>query len=88
MPNSAITINCLQTFQVTLHVATQIAFNLDFVVRDRVNDFVQLLRRKIFRAQVGIDIRLFENPPSCGKADSIDIGERRLDAFFCWNFDS
>jgi hypothetical protein len=86
--DAAIRIDRLQTFQVTLHVATQISFNLDFVIRDRVNDFVQLLRRKIFRAQVGIDIRLFQNPPSCGKADSIDVGERRFDAFFCWNFDS
>src|SRR5205809_5769277 len=88
MPNAAITIDCLQAFQVALYVTTQITFDLELVVRNRVNDFVQLLWRKIFRPQVGVDIRLFENPSSCGKANSIDIGERRFDAFFCWNFDS
>jgi hypothetical protein len=88
MPNSAITIDCLQTFQVTLYITTQIAFNLDLVVRDRVDDFVHLLRRKIFRTQVGIDVGLLENASGCAKADSVDIGERRLNAFVCRNFDS
>jgi hypothetical protein len=72
----------------TLHVAAQIAFNLDLVVRDCVNDFVQLLRRKIFRAQVWVDVGLLENAPGCAKADPVDIGKGRLDAFVRWNFDS
>jgi hypothetical protein len=88
MPNAAITIDCLQTFQVTLDFAAQIAFNLDLVVRDRVNDFVQLLRRKFFRPQVRIDVGLLKNAPRRGKADSVDVGKRRFDAFVCWNFDS
>jgi hypothetical protein len=88
MPDAAIRINRLQTFQVTLHIATQITFDLDLVVRDRVNDFVQLLRRKVFRSQIWIDIGLLENAPGCVKADSIDISKGRFDAFVCWNFDS
>ena len=51
--DASIRIDRLQTFQVTLHVATEIAFNLELVVRNGVNDFVQLLRGKIFRANVG-----------------------------------
>lgn len=53
MPDAAIRVDCLQTFQVTLDLATQIAFDLDLVVRDRVNDFVQLLRRKVFARKFG-----------------------------------
>ncbi len=88
MPNPAIAIDCLQTFQVTLHFTAQIAFDLDLVVRDRVDDVIQLLRRKILRAQVGIDIGLLENAPGRVKADSVDIGKRRFDSLIRWNFNS
>ena len=61
MPNPAITIDRLQTLEVALHFTAQIAFDRDLVGRDRVNDFVELLRGKIFRAQIRIDIGLIEN---------------------------
>ncbi len=73
MTDTAIRIYCLKPFQITLHVAAQIAFNLDLVVRDGVDDFVQLLRRKIFRANVGINIGLLENAPGCAETDPVDI---------------
>jgi hypothetical protein len=50
-----------------LHVTAQVAFNLELVVRYCVNDFVQLLRRKVFRANVRINVGLFENAPGCLK---------------------
>src|SRR2546430_5120420 len=40
VPNPAITIDRLQTFEVALHFTTQIAFNRDLVARDRMNNFV------------------------------------------------
>ena len=61
MANPAITIDRLQTLEIALHLAAQIAFNRDLVARDRMNDFVELLRGQIFRAQIRIDIRLIEN---------------------------
>ena len=88
MTNATITIDCLQTFQVTLHIATEIAFDLDLVVRNGVNDFVQLLRRKIFRADVRVDVGLLENASGSAKADSVDIGQGRFDALIGWNFNS
>src|SRR5262249_59910780 len=88
VPDAAIRIDRLQAFQVALHFATEIAFDLDLVVRDGVNDFVQLLRRKIFRANVRVDVRLLENSPGCAKADSVNVSERRFDALVCWNFNS
>jgi hypothetical protein len=71
-----------------LYVAAQIALDLELVVRDRVDDLIQLLRRKIFRPDVWVDIRLLENAPRSAKADSIDIRQRYLDAFVCGNFNS
>jgi len=74
MTDASIRIDRLQTFQIALHVAAQIALDLELVVRDRVNDLIQLLRRKIFRPEVWIDIRLLEDAPRSAKADSVDVG--------------
>jgi hypothetical protein len=88
VPDAAIRIDRLETLQIALHVAAQVALDLELVVRDRMNDFVQLLRSKILRAQVGIDVRLLENAFGRALADSVDVGQGRLDAFVRWNFNS
>ena len=88
MPNAAITIDRLQTLQIALHFAPQIAFDRQLVVRDRVNDFVELLRRQIFRAQIRIDVRLLEDPLRGARPDAVNIGQRRFDAFIGRNFNS
>ena len=80
MTDAAITIDRLEAFQVTLHVASQVAFNLNLVVRDGVNDFVQLLRRKVLRANVRVDVRLLENASGRAKANSVDLSKRRFDS--------
>lgn len=49
MPNATVAINRLQTLQIALDFATQIAFDLNLVIRDRMNDLVQLLRGEILR---------------------------------------
>ena len=61
MANATITVDRLEAFQIALHFAAKIAFDRDFVRRDRLNDFVDLLRRQILCAQVRIDIGLFED---------------------------
>ena len=88
MTDPPITIDRLEAFQVALHVATEIALNLDLVVRDGVNDFVQLLRCEIFRANVRVNVGLLENAPGCAKANPVDVSKRRFDALFRWNFNS
>ena len=88
MSDAAVTIDRLKAFQVALHFPTQIAFNLDLVVGDGVNDFVQLLRSKIFRPQIGVDIRLLEDALGRTQADPVNVGERRFDAFVRRNFNS
>jgi hypothetical protein len=71
-----------------LYVAAQIALDFELVVSDSVNDLIQLLRRKIFRPDVWVDVRLLENAPRSAKTDSVDIRQRHLDAFVCGNFNS
>ena len=68
--------------------AAQIAFDQHLVARDRLNDLVDLLRRQILRAQVWIDIGLFENAFRRARSDSVNVGQRRFDAFIRWNFNS
>jgi hypothetical protein len=53
-----------------------------------VNDFVDLLRGQIFRAQIWIDVRLFEDASGRGQPDSVNVSQRRFDAFIRWNFNS
>ena len=88
MADAAVGINRLEPFQIALYVATQIALDFELVVRYRVNDLVQLLRRKIFGADIWIDIRLLENAPRSAKTDSINVRQRDLDAFLRGNFNS
>jgi hypothetical protein len=38
--DTTVRIDCLQTLQIALHVAAQVAFDFDLIVRDRMNDFV------------------------------------------------
>jgi len=86
--DSAIRIDRLQTLQVALHFPAQIPLDFELVVCDRVNDFVQLLRSEILRAQIRIDVRLLEDALGRAQADPVNIGERRLDAFVRRNFNS
>lgn len=88
MPDPAITIDRLQPFQVALHVPAQIALDLDFIVRDGVDDLVDLLWTKILRAQVRIDVCLLEDALRHARADPVNVSERGFDAFVRWNFNS
>jgi len=88
MSDAAITIDCLQTLEIALHLPAQIAFNRDLVARDRVNDLVQLLRREVLRAEIRIDIRLIENALRDRRPNSVNISKRRLDAFLRRYFNS
>src|SRR5229473_1311734 len=82
MPNAAIAIDCLQTLQIPLHFTPKIAFDLQFISGDCLDDFVDLLRREIFRPQIRIDVRLIQNAFRRARPDSINVGKRCFDAFF------
>ena len=86
MPDAAITIDRLQTLQIALHFAAQIAFDRQLAVRDRLDDFVDLLRRKILGAQIGIDVGLLENPFGGARADPVDVSQTTLRSVYRLEF--
>ena len=88
MALTAITIDRLQALQISLNVAAEIALDLGLVVRDCVNDLIDLLRRQFVGAQIRIDVGLLQNLPSRAETDSVNVGQRRFDAFIRWNFNS
>lgn len=75
MPDAAVAIDRLEALKVTLHFPPQIAFDRNLVVRDGVDDLVDLLRAEVFRPQVGVDVGLFENAFRGRGADSVNVGE-------------
>jgi len=86
MTNPAVTINRLEALQIALNFTAQIAFDRELIVRNRVNDFVELLWRQIFRAQIRIDTGLLKDPLRSAQTDSVNVSQRRFDAFVRWNF--
>jgi len=86
VPDSAIAIDRLEALQITLQLAAKIAFNQHLV--DGLNDLVDLVRRQILRAQVRINIGLFQNALRRARSDAVDVGQRRFDALICWNLNS
>ena len=88
MPDAAIAIDRLQALQIALHFAAQIALDRDLVVRDRMNDLVDLLRASGLSPAVRIDVGLLEDAPGGARADAVDVGQRRFDAFVGGDFNS
>jgi hypothetical protein len=75
MANSTVTINCLQTLQIALDFTAQVALNQHFITGDRLNDLVDLLRRKVFGAQIGINVCLLKDLLRGARPDAVNVGE-------------
>jgi len=88
VPDSTITIYRLKALQIALQLATKIAFDQHLVAGNRLDNFVDLMRRQILRPQVRIDIGLFQNALRPARSDPVDVGQGRFDAFIGWNFNS
>ena len=58
MANASIASNRLQALKIALDIPTQIAFNQQSTSVDCMDDLAQLFRRKIFCANIGIDVGL------------------------------
>ena len=88
MPDAAIAIDRLEPLQVALQFPPEIPFDQHLVARDRLDNFVDLMRRQILRAQIRIDIRLLQHPLRRARSDSVDVSQRRFDAFIGRNLNS
>lgn len=88
MANTAIAIDRLQAFQVALKFTAKITFDEKAATTDNVNDGSELLRTEVFGADVRIDLSLFEYAFRGLRPDSVNVWERRFDAFFSGNVNS
>jgi len=88
MADAAVAIDRLEALQIALQLAAKIAFDDDAILADRADDRADLLGRKIFRANVRIDVGLLEDALGGLRADAVDVGQRRFDAFVAGNINS
>ena len=88
VPDSAITIDGLETLEVALQFAAKIAFDQHFVSSDGLDDVVDLVRGQVLRPQIWIDVGLFKDASGRARPNPVDIRERRFDAFFGRNLNS
>ena len=73
MSNATVAINRLQTLQVALQFPAQIAFDQMLVVRDGVNDVVQLLRSEVLRTQIRIVIGLLQHALERRRTTAVNV---------------
>lgn len=86
MANATVAVDGLETLEVALQFPAQVTFNHDIQGTDRVDDGIQLFRREVFGADVGIDVGDFQHTLGVAGTDTIDVGQGRFDAFVTGNF--
>ena len=88
MPDATVAVDRLQTFQIRLNFAPQIALDRKLARSDRMDDVVKLLRRQILRTDVRLDVRLFEDLLRGARADPVNVWQRCVDALVAGDFNS
>lgn len=88
MTNAPVAIDRLQTLEIRLQFAAQVALDRQFASRDCLDDLVELLAAQIFRAQIGINVGLVEDLFSGARANAVNVGKRRFDALVAGNFNA
>src|SRR5438046_10455528 len=78
MTEAAVAGDGLKALEGLLNVAAKVALDQNLLRGDRVDDRVQLLRRKILRAEVGIHVRGFEHFLRIARPDAVDVWERHF----------
>ena len=85
MPQSTIAVDRLKALQVSLNFAPQVTFDRKPTGSDRLDDLVKLLCTEIFRANIRIDVGLFEDLLRRTRPDAVNVRQRRFDALVARN---
>ena len=88
MTNPAVAVDRLKALEIALEFTTQIAFDDDLVRSDRLNDVVDLFRRKILRPRVRVDIGVLQHFLRETWSDAVDVRQGSFDSLISGNFDS
>ena len=85
MADATVAVDGLKALQVLLKFAAKVTLYEDLLRPDRVDNGVQLFRRKILRANVRVDVCGFENFFCVAGSDAVDVRQRSFDAFVAGN---
>ena len=85
MTQPAVAVDRLETLEIHLQIAAKVTLDQNLLRGDRVDDCVQLFRRKILRAEVGFDVRGFEHFFRIARPDAVDVWERHFNSFVAWD---
>ena len=88
MADAAVAINRLQALEIRLQLAAQITLDRQLAGGDRLDDLVELLAAQILRAEIGIDVGLFEQLFRRARTNAENVGKRRFDALVAGNFNA
>ena len=88
VPDPAVTVDRLEALEVHLQIATEVALDQNLPCGDGVDDRVELLWRKIFRAQVRIHVCIFEHFLRIARPDAVNVGKRHFDSFVAWDINA
>ncbi len=84
----AVAVDRLEAFEVGLKFAPQVALDDDFALVNSVDDGTELLLGKVFRANVGVNVRSFQNLASRRWPNAINVRKRCLDTFVARNINT
>ena len=73
MADATIAIDRLEALEVALDIAAKVAFDQEIVGGDGLDDLVDLLNRKVLRADIAVDVGLFEDLLRPGWPDAVNI---------------
>lgn len=81
MADATVAVDSLEALEVALNLAAQVAFDRNFIRVDSVDDGVELFRREVFGAHIGVNVGLFENLLGIAGAHPVNVGQGGFDAF-------
>lgn len=88
MPNSAITFNALQAFQIHAQFTSKVAFDDILAFLDGMDDLRQLLFVQALSSNAGINLSLFEDNFRVDWTNTINVSERNVDPLVAWNINT
>ncbi len=88
MTDAPVAIDRLQTLEIRLQFATQIALDRQLASRDRLDDLVELLAAQVFRTKIRINVGLVKDLFSGARTNAVYVRKRCFDALVAGNFNT
>ena len=85
MAKPSVTVDRLESFEVSLDLAPQVTFDEQSARSDSLNNLVQLFGTEVLCTDFRIDIGLLENLLRCARADAVNVRERRFNSLVARN---